>query len=61
MTEPKRFEPLELPTGWTVVELVAETVAAPRRLWDRSDAALVVEALAASPGYAVQLRWERAS
>jgi hypothetical protein len=52
-----RFETLELPTGWTVVDLVAEQVAAPHIAWSRADADLVVAALAQTPGYAALIAW----
>jgi hypothetical protein len=52
-----RFEVLELPGRCTVVDLVAELVAAPRVTWSRADAELVVAVLAERPGYAAQIPW----
>jgi hypothetical protein len=53
----RRFEVLELPGRCTVVDLVAELVAAPRVTWSRADAELMVAVLAERPGYAVHIPW----
>jgi hypothetical protein len=58
--EAPRFETLELPTGWTVVDLVAEQVANPGIPWSRSDAEHALAVLADRPGYAVQIPWRSA-
>ena len=56
-TSVSRFEPVEQPSGWTVVDLLAETVIVHRRSWDRAAAAVVAEALNAAPAYAVHWAW----
>ena len=56
----RRFEALELAGRWTVVDLVAELVAAPRVAWTRADAELVVDVLAERPAYAAQIPWRLA-
>ena len=52
-----RFEVLELPGQCTVVDLIAELMAAPRVTWSRADAELIVAVLAERPGYAVHIPW----
>jgi hypothetical protein len=52
-----RFEVLELPGRSTVVDLVAELMAAPRVTWSRADAELIVAVLVERPGYAVHIPW----
>ncbi len=52
-----RFEAVWLAGGWTVVDLLSETAILPRRAWDEAAAALVTDALNASPAYAVHFRW----
>ncbi len=60
MSQSGRFETLELSDRWTVVDLVAERVADPRRSWSQADAELVVDVLAERPGYAVEIPWRPA-
>ncbi len=52
-----RFEPVLMPTGWSVVDVEAEAVIEPRRPWDRPTAEAVAAALAALPDYAVLFTW----
>ena len=52
-----RFETVRLPDGWSVVDLLSETVIATSRAWDKLTAATVNDALNAEPAYTVQFRW----
>ncbi len=56
-----RFEALELPAGWTVVDLQEEAFALPRGRWDEATAVMVAETLSALPAYAIEWDWTRAS
>jgi hypothetical protein len=56
-TQIARFEPVQQPTGWTVVDLLSEKVIRPRRSWSESIAAIVAEALDAAPAYAIHWTW----
>ncbi len=60
MSQSGRFEALELPDRWTVVDLADERVADPRRRWSRDDAELVVDVLVEQPGYAAEIPWRPA-
>ncbi len=48
-----RFEPVLVPTGWSVVDVQAEAVVEPRRPWDRPTAEAVAAALVTLPAYTV--------
>jgi hypothetical protein len=56
----ERFELVELPGCWSVIDLEAERLASPKRAWSRSDAELVAGVLVERPGYALQLPWRSA-
>lgn len=52
-----RYEVMDLADRSTVVDLVEELMANPRRRWTRADAELVLQVLAELPGYAVHIPW----
>ena len=56
-----RFETLELPAGWTVVDLQQEAIAVPKSHWDEATALMVADTLNALPGYAVEWDWSPVS
>ena len=53
-----RFEAVQMPDGWTVVDLAAEQVIRTRQLWSEDDATLVADALTETPAYALLWKWE---
>lgn len=57
--QPRPFEPLELASGWAVVDLVVEAVTTPRCRWNRETADFVADSLAQKPGYAAHFTWVR--
>ena len=61
MSDRRRFEALEVPAGWTVVDLHEDAIAVTKGRWDEATAVMVADTLNALPGYAVEWDWSTAT